>query len=85
LSAEHCRVAFAKRNHERQKNEAFKSFEEQLNFCKLRVFLARIDERTNLSSLRPSQDVAETLNKSLRVSELVGAVVGAFCPSCGPS
>jgi hypothetical protein len=28
LSAEHCRVAFAKRNHERQKNEAFKSFED---------------------------------------------------------
>jgi hypothetical protein len=33
-----------------------------------------------VSSLRPSQDVAETLSKSLRVSELVGAVVGALLP-----
>ena len=37
-----------------------------------------------VSSLRTSQDVAGTLSKSLRVSEL-GAVVGALCPSGGPS
>ena len=33
-----------------------------------------------VSSLRPSQDVAETLSESLDVSELVGAVVGAHLP-----
>jgi hypothetical protein len=35
-----------------------------------------------VSSLRPSQDVAETLSRSLRVSELVSAVAGALLPSC---
>jgi hypothetical protein len=36
-----------------------------------------------VSSLRPSQDVAETLSKSLRVSELVGALKGDFADPAG--
>jgi hypothetical protein len=50
----------------------------ELTILTLHVFLRVLERRANPSSVRPSPDVAETLELSLGVSAVVGAVVAHF-------